>query len=173
MYKMHLNYFKPVILPALIACISIQSVSAQKGAFNPNDATPRGIVTPTPLDKMIAIKAILGDRLNWKTVSKRYADYLTLNKYNDKKVSLPCLVGMRMSDGAVSIMAKDAETLKKVAGDVEHMAKKLGVEDGQLRRAQLVKSYANKNKWNRVFMELGFLQKDVMDIMAKEGNKDR
>jgi hypothetical protein len=63
--------------------------------------------------------------------------------------------------------------LNAAAGDIEAMAEKLGVGKGQLQRASRVKSFANKNKWNRVFLELGFLQKDVMDTMAKEGNKGR
>ncbi|MBT8043643.1 MAG: hypothetical protein KJO79_01730, partial [Verrucomicrobiae bacterium] len=77
------------------------------------------------------------------------------------------------SDGVIAIQARDVEVLNATSSDIESMAEKLGVEAGQLLRAKKVRSYANRNKWNRVFLELGYLQKDVMDTMAKEGNSDR
>ena len=116
---------------------------------------------------------ILKDKVNWKQVAKLYKSYFEVDSYSDKEIVLPMLMGMRMSDGVIAITARDVEVLNAAAGDIETMAAKLGVEAGQLQRAQRVKSYANKNKWNRVFLELGFLQKDVMDTMAKEGNSDR
>lgn len=148
---------------------------AEKAAFNPNEGVrDAGMVTPTPIDKMMAINSVLGKgKVNWKSVAKRYKDYMDVDSYTDKNVQLPVLMGMRMSDGVLSVMARDVEVLNASAGDIESMAAKLGVGKGQLQRANRVKSFANKGKWNRVFLELGFLQKDVMDTMAKEGNKDR
>lgn len=159
----------------LLTATSVTVQAQKKGAFNPNEGVrDAGMVTPTPIDKMMAINNVLGKgKVNWKSVAKRYKNYMDVDSFSDKNVRIPILMGMRMSDGVLSIMARDVEVLNAAAGDIETMAAKLGVGKGQLQRANRVKSFANKNKWNRVFLELGFLQKDVMDTMAKEGNKDR
>ena len=178
MYNLRLPLSPRFAAGSLLFSVLLSSgsiVKAEKGAFNPNEGVrDAGMVTPTPIDKMMAINNVLGKgKVNWKSVAKRYKDYMDVDSYSDKNVLLPILMGMRMSDGVLSIMARDVEVLNAAAGDIETMADKLGVGKGQLQRANRVKSFANKNKWNRVFLELGFLQKDVMDTMAKEGNKDR
>jgi len=159
----------PLFISSALLC------NAQKGAFDPNKGVKSvGMVTPTPIDKMMAINLVLGkNKVNWKSVATRYKDYMDVDSYSDTHVKLPVMLGMRMSDGVLSIMARDVGVLNAAAGDIESMAKKLGVGAGQLQRANRVKSFANNNKWNRVFLELGFLQKDVMDTMAKGGNRDR
>jgi len=147
---------------------------AQKGAFDPNKGVRQAkMATPSPIDKMMALNMLLGKKVNWKQVAKSYKSYMDVDDFSDKSVMLPVLMGMRMSDGVIAIQARDIEVLNAASGDIESMAAKLGVGGGQLLRAKKVRSYANKNKWNRVFLELGFLQKDVMDTMAKEGNSDR
>jgi len=161
-------------LVAAASVLLITPCAAQKGEFNPHEGVRNaGMATPTPIDKLIALNMMLKDKVNWKQVAKLYKSYFEVDSYSDKEIVLPILMGMRMSDGVIAIQARDVEVLNAAAGDIETMAAKLGVEAGQLQRAQRVKSYANKNKWNRVFLELGFLQKDVMDTMAKEGNADR
>lgn len=147
---------------------------AQKGAFNPNEGVRNaGMATPSPIDKMLALNNLLGKKVQWKQVAKAYKNYMDVDEYSDKNVVLPILMGMRMSDGVIAIQARDVEVLNAASSDIESMAERLGVNQGQLMRAKKVRSYANNNKWNRVFLELGFLQKDVMDTMAKDGNRDR
>jgi len=131
------------------------------------------MATPSPIDKLIALNMMLGKKVNWKEVAKAYKKYMDVDDFSDKTVMLPMLMGMRMSDGVIAIQARDVEVLNATSSDIESMAKKLGVDAGQLLRAKKVRSYANKNKWNRVFLELGFLQKDVLDTMARGGNSDR
>ncbi len=169
-----ITLFSLPLMAGAVLLVSSAPCLAQKGAFDPNKGVrDAGMVTPTPVDKIIRIQMLLGKKVNWKQVSKAYKSYMDVDDYSDKKVMLPVLMGMRMSDGALSIMARDVEVLNATASDIETMAKRLEVGEGQLLRAKKVRSYANKNKWNRVFLELGFLQKDVMDTMAREGNSDR
>lgn len=158
------------------ACAIISPGHAQnKGAFDPNEGVKQaGMVTPTVIDKMIAVNMVLGKgKVDWKGVGGNYANYMSRDDYNDKNVMLPVMMGLRMSDGVLSIMARDVELLNKAAADIEFMADKLGVGGSELRRAARVKAFANKKDWNRVFLELGYLQKDIMATMAKEGNRDR
>jgi len=151
------------------------NVHAQKAAFNPNEGVRQaGMVTPTVIDKMIAVNLVLGKgKVDWKSVGGNYANYMSRDDYQDKNVMLPVMMGLRMSDGVLSIMARDVELLNNSAADIEFMAGKLGVGGAELRRAARVKAFANKKDWNRVFLELGYLQKDIMATMAKEGNRDR
>lgn len=150
-------------------------VHAQKAAFNPNEGVKKaGMVTPTVIDKMIAVNMVLGKgKVDWKSVGGRYGNYMSRDDYQDKNVMLPAMMGLRMSDGVLSIMARDVELLNSAAADIEFMADKLGVGGSELKRAARVKAFANKKDWNRVFLELGYLQKDVMSTMAQEGNRDR
>lgn len=158
------------------ALINQTALYAQKkGAFDPNEGVKQaGMVTPTVIDKMIAVNQVLGKgKVNWKAVGSNYANYMSRDDYKDKSVMLPVMMGLRMSDGVLSIMARDVELLNKAAADIEFMADKLGVGGTQLKRANRVKAYANRKDWNRVFLELGYLQKDIMATMAQEGNRDR
>lgn len=157
-----------------IVLIAPSPCLAQKGAFDPDEGVRQaGMATPSPIDKMMALNQLLGKKVNWKEVAKAYKRYMDVDDFADKNVMLPVLMGMRMSDGVIAIQARDIEVLNATSSDIESMAEKLGVDGGQLLRAKKVRSYANKNKWNRVFLELGYLQKDVMDTMSKEGNSDR
>jgi len=165
-----------IVLPVCLL-LSIHHLSAADGGadINPNDDGIRqaGMVTPTPLDKLIALNMHLGKKVNWKQVAKAYKSYMDVGDFKDENVMLPVLMGMRMSDGVIAVQARDVEVLNAAAADIEVIAKLLGVGDGQLMKAKKVRVFANKSQWNRVFMELGFLQNDVLGAMAKEGGSDR
>ncbi|MGE9266824.1 MAG: hypothetical protein ACQKBY_01910, partial [Verrucomicrobiales bacterium] len=91
----------------------------------------------------------------------------------DTAVVIPALLGMRMSDGVLSIKAKDAEKLSAIAADIESLAQKLNVPEEKLARAKKVRSHASRGEWTKVFLELGFLQADVMKTLDEDGNKNR
>lgn len=78
-----------------------------------------------------------------------------------------------MSDGVLAIKAKDAEKLGAIATDIESLAAKLNVPDAKLARAKKVRSHASRGEWPKVFLELGFLQNDVMKTLDEDGNKNR
>jgi DNA primase large subunit len=51
------------------------------------------------------------------------------------------------------------------------MGKKLGVTDNDLRRAKMVRSFANRGEWGRVFLELGYLQQDIERVLQRESGQ--
>ncbi len=174
MNSMKNKLFQLPVLAFSLLCLS-NSLNAQKPKFNPHeDVRDAGMVTPTVIDKMIAVNQVLGKgKVDWKSVGRNYFNYMDRNNYKDENVMVPVMIGMRMSDGVLSIMARDVELLNKSAADIELLAKKIGASAGTFKRANKVKTYANKKDWNRVFLELGFLQKDVLGTLAKKELKNR
>ena len=145
-----------------------------KAAFDPSGARAGGLAPPTPIDKMIALDSVLGkNAVNWASVWNKYQLDVNPNDYSDADVSIPVLLGMRMSDGVLAIKARDAEKLNSVASDIEKLAEKLNVGQGELARAKKVRLYAGRNEWPRVFLELGYLQHDVLGTLKKDANADR
>lgn len=130
--------------------------------------------TPTVIEKFMALqKRMKGQNLDWVKVFNTNQIDFDPDTLTDTSVHLPVALGIRMTDGVIAIIAKDAESLNSAAEDIEKLAKKLGVSDKDLARAKHIRAYANRGAWNRVYMELGWLQRDVMVTLDREGSKDR
>ncbi len=140
--------------------------------FDRKSAVDGGLGMPTPYDKFIALDQALGKTaVNWKQYFSKTKVDVDVDEIGETKVALPTLLGFRISDGVMAIKAHDAELLNKCASDIEAMAKKLGVGDGELGRAKKIRSTANAGEWLKVFMELGFLQQDIMKTLDRSENK--
>lgn len=165
-------------LPIFIITLAIgahqTAHSEEKANFDPSGTRKGGLAPPTPIDKMIALDGLLGKNgVNWASVWTKNQLDINPNDYSDVDVAIPVLLGMRMSDGVLAIKARDAEKLNEVASDIEKLAKKLKVSDAELARAKQVRLYAGRNEWPRVFLELGYLQHDVLSTLKKDANSDR
>jgi hypothetical protein len=167
--------FKLLILATVITIGGYSSAySQEKDGFDPSGARKGGLAPPTPIDKMIALDSTLGKNgVNWASVWTKNQLDINPNDYSDVDVAIPVLLGMRMSDGVLAIKARDAEKLNEVASDIEKLAKKLNVSDAELARAKQVRLFAGRNEWPRVFLELGYLQHDVLGTLKKDANADR
>lgn len=140
--------------------------------FDPKKAVEGGLGMPTPYDKFLALDQALGKKkIDWKAMFSRTAVDIAVDDISDKQVVLPVLLGVRISDGVMAIKARDAELLNRCASEIEAAARKLGVADDDLSRARKVRSTANAGEWLKVFMELGFLQQDIMKTLDREENK--
>ncbi len=127
---------------------------------------------PTPLDKFIALSLLVKTRkIDWNAVFNAVAVDIDPDSFTDKNVLVPQILGIRIADGIMAVQAKDAELLGKAASDIEKLAKKLDVSDGELARARRVRSLANEDKWLDVYRELAFLQQDIMQKL-QENPKD-
>ncbi len=151
------------------------AAAADNAPFDPNSGVRQaGLGTPTPLDKMIALDLALGKNgVDWKAACTTYHVDIDPDDYSDKAVAIPIILGMRMSDGVLAIKAQDSEKLGAIATDIESLAEKLDVPEEKLERAKKVRSHASRGEWPKVFLELGFLQADVMKTMDEDGNKNR
>lgn len=140
--------------------------------FDPKTAQDGGLGMPTPYDKFVALDAAVGKaRVNWKQYFSKNKVDVDADEIADLKVALPTLLGFRISDGVMAIKAHDAELLNRCASDIEAMAKKLGVGEAELTRAKKVRAAANAGEWLKVFLDLGFLQQDIMRTLDRGENK--
>jgi len=146
----------------------------EKAAFDKKNAKDGGVGMPTPFDKFIALDQVLPEgKINWGQVFRAVAVDVDPDALNDKEIAIPMVLGIRIADGVMAIRARDAELLNKAASDIEKLAKKLGVTDGDLGRAREVRAAANKGEWLRVFMELGFFQQDIMNKIENKEQATR
>ncbi|MGC4014448.1 MAG: hypothetical protein QM755_08045 [Luteolibacter sp.] len=147
------------------------------GAKNPpidiKNAVDKGVAMPTPLDKFLALTLLVKTKdIDWNGTFNAVAVDIDPDKFTDKEVLIPELLGIRIADGVMAIQAKDAEMLGKAASDIEKLADKLD-EKIDLTRAKRVRTMANEGKWMDVFRELGFLQQDIMKKLEEKPNDPR
>lgn len=167
-----------MIRSAILVCaLSVGAVSAiraqDKAGFDPSKAEIAPIGLPSPYDKFLGLDQVLSLNYDdWKKVYGEIARDVTVSKYtNDTDVSLA--LGMKIADGVMSIKARDVGGLNTCSRQIEELAKKLGVKDEEMSRAKVVRAHANKGEWLQVFMELGFLQTDIMKSLRAQGNAKR
>jgi hypothetical protein len=83
-------------------------------------------------------------------------------------------LGVKIADGIVAIRAQDVEKLNRSADQLEALGKNLGATDDDLKRARQVRDLANRGEWLAVYLELGFLQADIMKkLNTPENQNDR
>lgn len=121
---------------------------------------------PNPINKFHAIdrslgKLSLGNDDFWTQYLNKVQADIDPDKFSDTKVAIPALLGFRICDGVMAIKARNAEKLNQCADDIEKLAKKMGVKDGEMTGARKVRVYANRGEWNRVVLELGYLQQEI------------
>lgn len=146
---------------------------AKNPPIDPSKAVDKGVAMPTPLDKFLALTILVKTRkIDWGGVFTAVAVDINPDDFTDKEVLIPQILGVRIADGIMAIQAKDAEMLGKTASDIEKLAKKIDVSDGDLERARRVRTLANEGKWLDVYRELAFLQQDIMQKL-EENPKDQ
>jgi len=142
----------------------------QKKSFKDyKTVTGENMIRPNPYDKFIALDSALGNgTVKWKEVMNRTEVNIDPDTLKDTKVAIPAVLGFRICDGIMAIKARDAEKLNSCADHIEKLGKKLGVTDDDLRRAKMVRSFATRGEWGRVFLELGYLQQDIERVLQRE-----
>jgi hypothetical protein len=162
-----LHRFGGLIFAAVSLCLisgaAFSAESQEKAPYDPSKAKDAGVGMPTPYDKFLALDQVLTKtKVKWDDTFRKVAVDVDPDAFTDKDVAVPMILGVRIADGVMAIKANNAELLNKCASDIEKLAKKMGVADGDLGRARSVRAAANKGEWLKVFMELGFLQQDIM-----------
>jgi hypothetical protein len=150
------------------------SPAPEKPAFDPSKAKAEisRLPLPSPYDKLLAIEtAAKGRPIKWGKVYDAVAIDVDANSCPDK-TSAALALGVKIADGLVAVKSQDIEKLNTCATQIESIAKKLGAGPEELKRARLVRENANKGKWLDVFLELGFLQADIMKILNRPENLD-
>ena len=136
-------------------------------------AQSAGLGMPSPFDKFLAIDIALKGKVNWKKAYTATAEKVDPDKFSDKEIGIPMALGVRIADGVMAVKARDAESLNQCADDIEKLARRMGIPDGELRRARDVRDAANRGEWLRVFMDLAFFQQDIMRLIRTGDNQTK
>lgn len=166
-------------LPALLFIFSAfagaalaQEAEAPKPEFDKAKAEKAALPMPNPYDKLLAIEESVGaGKIDWNALADSMAVDVEANQIEGKPDAAMAL-GVKIADGIVAIKAQNAEKLNRSADQLEALGKKLGATDDDLKRARQVRDLANRGEWLMVFLELGFLQADIMQKLATPENRD-
>ena len=166
-----------LVFTALAAPLGAQTSPSElagppKAAFDPSKAKAEvsRLPLPSPYDKMLALEVAASPRpIKWGKVYDAVAIDVDANNCPDN-ISAALALGVKIADGLVAVKSQDIEKLNTCATQIESIAKKLGAGPDELKRARLVRENANKGKWLNVFLELGFLQADIMKILNRPEN---
>lgn len=145
----------------------------EKAAFNPATAKPAQLGLPSPYDKFLGLDQVLNlSEAQWKGIYQDVARYVDASKIREESDAALAL-GVKIADGVMAIKARHLEGLNECSRQIEELAKKLGVSEQEMTRAKTVRAHANKDEWLRVFLELGFLQTDIMRSLRAQGGEVR
>ncbi|MDD5200699.1 MAG: hypothetical protein PHC88_12960 [Terrimicrobiaceae bacterium] len=151
--------------------LAVGAQAQEKAKFDPSLAQNAKLPLPSPYDKLLAIQEAIGNKnVRWSEVYNAVAVDVDPNKL-DSRADLALALGVKIADGILSVKSQNIENLNTCADQIEALAKKLGATDDDLRRARAVRENANKEKWLNVFLELGFLQTDIMKILNEKGTE--
>ena len=157
---------KPLAFTVLLTASLLPLPAPAQGQLPPEPrpgVRKSALLPTTPIDKMIALDHTLGrGHVDWSAVSNRFQSRIQPNRYRDTAVSIPVLLGIRLSDAILAIQARDPAGVNRATNDIENLAAKLGVENEQLLRARVIRAQAERHQWSHVFLELGFLQRAVL-----------
>lgn len=165
--------FRTAILVCVLTAASAVCRAQDKAGFDPKKAEIAPIGLPSPYDKFLGLDQVLNLTYeDWKGVYNEIARSVDVAKFSDES-DIALALGVKIADGVMSIKARDVQGLNDCSKEIEELAKKLGVKDEEMTRAKTVRAHANKNEWLQVFMELGFLQTDIMKSLRAQGNAQR
>lgn len=169
-----MKYFPSTLIAvlALTCALYAQQAEEPKPEFDKSKAEKAALPMPNPYDKLLAIEEAVGkDKIDWGALADGVAIDVDVNEVEGKPDAAMAL-GVKIADGIVAIKAQNAEKLNRSADQLEALGKKLGATDDDLKRARQVRDLANRGEWLSVFLELGFLQADIMQKLASPENKD-
>lgn len=169
------------LTPSLV-CAAVTSLSLalpaltnaqEKAAFDPSKAKIQPVGLPSPIDKFLGLDLALKEKaVAWGDVYNSVSGDAEADKLTTEPAI--CLaLGVKIADGVMAIKAQNANALNRCAEQIEELAGKLGVSKEQLGRADRVRADANRGRWFHVFLELGFLQTDILKALQENGNIQR
>lgn len=174
---LHLHHvFRHRALAGFFAALALGGGSypgQEKAAFDPSKAEIAPLGLPSPYDKFLGLDQVLRlSNADWKAAYNDISHFVDVSKLKEESDAALAL-GVKIADGVMSIKAKDVNGLNDCSRQIEDIAKRLGVTDAEMSRAKVVRAHANKNEWLQVFMELGFLQTDIMKSLRAGSNARR
>jgi len=161
------------LLALVTLCTAATSLAQDKAAFDPSKAQMQPVGLPSPIDKFLGLDLALKDKqIPWAQIYNDVSGDAQTNSLKTEP-NICLALGVKIADGVMAIKSQDANALNRCAEQIEELAKKLGVTKDQLARADKVRADANRGRWFHVFLELGFLQTDILKALQADGNDQR
>ena len=173
-----------VLACSALAC-KVACAQANVGPPVPTGAKNVGLLPPSIIDKFLAmeiefdkagikIRGADGAKVYRRSYDNCSVDVNLAKLQTGSDVGAALALGMKIADGIVALKARHAEGMKQCADAIDPLARKLGAGDEDLRRAREVKRLADKGLWRDAFMELGFLQEDiVIEVERNQGKREK
>ncbi len=128
---------------------------------------------PSPFDAFMALDLLSKENpVDWASILAE-SDIAASPDAARDAVAASLMLGVKISDGLIAIKARDVEALNDISTVIEDLAIKLGVDPAILERAEKVREMATAGDWLAVFLELGFLQENIIEALNKEERKDQ
>jgi hypothetical protein len=134
----------------------------------PKTADNRITTFPNPYPQFLALQRELKEKKlspNWAAVLGRHQKIgieVSGKPNAEKDVKTCLLMGIRLADGVMSVMAKHGDSLRAAAEEIQSLAYSLGIDESVLPGIEGVRDAALKGDWAAVMSEVGFLQADIM-----------
>ncbi|MEA3207383.1 MAG: hypothetical protein QOE70_440 [Chthoniobacter sp.] len=138
----------------------------------PKERQNVGLLQISVIDKLLAAEIALGPSLKrngeeawaaeYKALYDKYKQDASPNNLANSRVVMSMALGIKASDGVLALKARDLEALNSCAEQIEKLAAKLDVPGHYLERASIAKRHASQQRWVESFMELGYLQHQIM-----------
>ncbi|MEM9016065.1 MAG: hypothetical protein AAGC68_03560 [Verrucomicrobiota bacterium] len=171
------SIFLTAVFAAFISLVS-PPAKAQDGG-PPANRESVGMPQISVIDKFLATEHALARSLNRYSEEDWANEYLRLYEsaaiktdagiYDDSsRATIALILGVKASDGVLALKGRGVEQLNSCAASIEKLAMKLDVDPSFLQKANIVKHHANRNEWLEAFMNLGFLQHEVMRSLEND-----
>lgn len=161
------------LLAISILLVANPGLAQDKASFDPAKAQMQPVGLPSPIDKFLGLDlALKQKKIPWSQIYNDISGDAQTNSLKSEP-DICLALGVKIADGVMAIKSQDANALNRCAEQIEELSKKLGVTKDQLSRADKVRADANRGRWFHVFLELGFLQTDILKALQAEGNDQR
>lgn len=167
-------------LPCLFVILSITVSAPLLPAQEPDPLaginesnTAHRLAFPNPLFRLLAIEDTLkkqGAKIDWSDEHAKLSRSSLKVDSLDGKGALGFAIGVRLADGSIALLAKDAAKLKAAAQDAQACAEKLGLSRQQITTSGSLARAIADNDWGAAFEEMGWIQQE---IVSQIDNKDK
>lgn len=81
-------------------------------------------------------------------------------------------LGVLVTDAFAAIQANNGQGVKNTAHEITSLTKKLNLDQSILARNKSISDFADKGSWNELQLEINAAQKDIMQGMQRQNDRD-
>ena len=121
---------------------------------------------PDPYFRLLALEVglkVVGAKVDWqKSYEKNAHPALNSDAFGDDESRIGFVIGVRLADAVIALMAKDAGKIRQCASDVKALGARIGISSEDLSSADTIVQSVQKEEWKMLPGEFGELRQDVL-----------